>query len=127
MVEEKLGRLGGTPYYLEKVDLDTDGKAFVPTSLLNQARRELVDSLFEVSGQTEPIATKSAWDPQLTRFKKTQITSEPGNAEIETSPQLHVLVRNGDQLDAVLAAAANTPIASITLDYLELYLSLIHI
>ena len=32
-----------------------------------------------------------------------------------------MLVRNGDQLDAVLAAAANTPIASVTLDYLELY------
>ena len=32
-----------------------------------------------------------------------------------------MLVRNGEQLDAALAAAVDTPIASITLDYLELY------
>lgn len=118
VAEEKLGRLGGTPYHLEKVSLETDGKAFVPTSLLNQARRELVDSLFEVSGQVEPIAAQSVWDAELTKFKK---TSSASAAAAETEPQLHVLVRNGDQLDAVLTAAANTPIASITLDYLELY------
>ena len=123
VVEEKLGRLGGTPYHLGKVQLTTDGNAFVPTSLLNQARRELVDSMFEASGQVESIAAESVWDAQLTQFKKPQASPDPGNTETETetSPQLHVLVRNGDQLDAVLAAAANTPIASITLDYLELY------
>ena len=121
VVEEKLGRLGGTPYHLGKVQLTTDGNAFVPTSLLNQARRELVDSMFEASGQVESIAAESVWDAQLTQFKKPQASLDSGSTETETSPQLHVLVRNGDQLDAVLAAAANTPIASITLDYLELY------
>ena len=30
VMEEKLGRLGGTPYHLAKVDLKTDGNAFVP-------------------------------------------------------------------------------------------------
>jgi len=68
VVEEKLGRLGGTPYHLGKVQLTTDGNAFVPTSLLNQARRELVDSMFEASGQVESIAAESVWDAQLTQY-----------------------------------------------------------
>ena len=117
VMEEKLGRLGGTPYHLERVKLETDGNAFVPTSLLNQARRELVDAIFEASGEVEPIAATAAWDPELTKFRKTAAPAPVA----DTQPQLHVLVRNGEQLDAVLAAAAETPIASITLDYLELY------
>ena len=120
VMEEKLGRLGGTPYHLEKVQLETDGNAFVPTSLLNQARRELVDAIFEASGEIEPIAAGAAWDPELTKFRKTGAPQSSASDAV-TEPQLHVLVRNGDQLDAVLAAAATTPVASITLDYLELY------
>ena len=120
-MEEKLGRLGGTPYHLEKVDLKTDGNAFVPTSLLNQARRELVDSIFEAGGEVEPIAASSVWDPELTKFRKTDSSQPSIDPVADTSPQLHLLVRNGDQLDAVLAAAVDTPVASITLDYLELY------
>ena len=54
VMEEKLGRLGGTPYHLEQVKLKTDGQAFVPTSLLNHARRELVDAIFDASGEVEP-------------------------------------------------------------------------
>ena len=121
VMEEKLGRLGGTPYHLERVQLETDGNAFVPTSLLNQARRELVDLIFEASGETEPLATNPAWDPELTKFRKADSPQPPIESAADTQPQLHVLVRNGDQLDAVLAAAVDTPIASITLDYLELY------
>ena len=109
VVEEKLGRLGGTPYHLGKVQLTTDGNAFVPTSLLNQARRELVDSMFEASGQVESIAAESVWDAQLTQFKKPQASPDSGSTEIETSPQLHVLVRNGDQLDACLLYTSPSP------------------
>ena len=121
VMEEKLGRLGGTPYHLERVQLETDGNAFVPTSLLNQARRELVDAIFEASGEVEPIAASAAWDPELTKFRKADSSQPPIESAADTQPQLHVLVRNGDQLDAVLAAAVDTPVASITLDYLELY------
>ena len=119
VIEEKLGRLGGTPYHLKKVQLETDGNAFVPTSLLNQARRDLVDAIFEASGEVEPIAASAVWDAKLTKFRKSQ--PEPSDAVVDSSPQLHLLVRNSEQLDAALAAATDTPIASITLDYLELY------
>jgi len=119
VMEEKLGRLGGTPYHLERVQLETDGNAFVPTSLLNQARRELVDAIFEASGEVEPIAAGPAWDAELTKFRKSE--SAQSASVVDATPQLHVLVRNGDQLDAALAAAGETPITSITLDYLELY------
>ena len=69
----------------------------------------------------EPIAASPAWDPELTKFRKADQAQPSTDSVADTSPQLHLLVRNGDQLDAALAAAVHTPIASITLDYLELY------
>ena len=44
-LKEQLGRLGGTPFRLGSVSLETCGTAFVPVSLLNEARRHLVKSL----------------------------------------------------------------------------------
>lgn len=118
VVHEKLGRLGGTPFHLGQINLDTQGDAFVPTSLLNHARRNLVDELFDAAGETKPIPAAPVLDDGLTQFKpQTNTAAAPAN----DSPQMHLLVRNGDQLDAALATASKTPIASITLDYLELY------
>jgi putative protease len=119
---EKLGRLGGTPFHLNEIKVDTCGGAFVPTSLLNHARRFLVDELFETCGETLPIKSAPVLDDQLSRFKsKPTETAEASDESPATEPQLHVLVRNGQQLDAAIAAAAETNVASITLDYLELY------
>jgi putative protease len=118
VVQEKLGRLGGTPFHLGQIKLDTPGDAFVPTSLLNHARRHLVDELFDAAGETQPIPATPVLDDELTKFKP--LPTKKVEPELE-HPQLHLLVRNGDQLDAALATADKTPIASITLDYLELY------
>lgn len=118
MVQEKLGRLGGTPFHLGGINLQTQGDAFVPTSLLNHARRFLVDALFEAAGKTQPIAATAVLDDDLTRFKPEPIAAEATPSEVS---RLHLLVRHGDQLDAAIETAAKTPIASITLDYLELY------
>ncbi len=44
-MKESLSRLGGTPYYGEKVDVTINGNPFVPVSEINRLRREAMDTL----------------------------------------------------------------------------------
>ncbi|HUP03903.1 MAG TPA: U32 family peptidase, partial [Bryobacteraceae bacterium] len=41
----QFGRLGGTPYFLENVELELEGAPFAPSSLLNELRRRAVEAL----------------------------------------------------------------------------------
>ena len=105
---QQLARLGGTPFHLVSVDLETKDPVFCPVSSLNQARRAIVDRLIEHREQIAPASIKTN-EPLV-------LSSEPARqAAIE--PQIHLLVRNAKQLAAALRLAP----ASITLDYLELY------
>ncbi len=115
---EKLGRLGGTPYHLSKIDFSNSTPVFLPTSQLNQIRRALVDALFDARGETRPIAARPAID-QWMRDAEIVPTFESTDTDpsIDKPVQLHVLVRSKEQLVAAISAAP----ASITLDYLELY------
>jgi len=109
---EQLGRLGQTPYSLAEVHLDLSGRPFAPSSLLNQLRRQAVQLLSERMSQ--PHAPQ-IHDPQVTLAAAlAQIAPAPATG---LAPQLHLLVRTPEQLDAALALAP----ASITLDYLDLY------
>jgi len=110
---EKLGRLGGTPFHLNEIRFENDSPVFLPTSQLNQIRRELVDSLFEQSGQIKPIEATPTVDALLAQRDPMPIPPEAATGAVN----LHILVRSADQLDAAIAAEP----ASITLDYLELY------
>ena len=118
LITEKLGRLGGTPFHLDQVELLTTDKVFVPTSELNQARRQLVDELFDSAGELKPIAARPIVEQQINQLK-TQVSN---SAHQETSEvAIHLLVRTPEQLDAAIESATDVPLASITLDYLELY------
>jgi putative protease len=105
LLREQLGRLGGTPYELGELTLSTDG-VFVPSSLLNQLRREAVEQLQTL--QTTPRRIE-IHEPRWPEHHVEQSGDQ--------LPQLHLLVRNAAQLDAALNARP----ASITLDYLDLY------
>lgn len=107
-LEQQLGRLGGTAFHLGKVTLDTDSLAFAPVSLLNRARRQLVESLLFQRKQAKSYAA-----PEIGSI------AVPVHVQVEVveRPQMHLLVRNEEQLGAALALDP----ASITLDYLELY------
>ncbi|MEO8130589.1 MAG: U32 family peptidase, partial [Bryobacteraceae bacterium] len=102
----QLGRLGTTPYELAGLTVDISGSVFAPASLLNQMRREAVDKLQEL--QSRPL------DRVIHPVPEPRRSLQPASAAI---PQLHVLVRNPEQLDAAIAARPD----SITLDYLDLY------
>ena len=114
VLAEQLGRLGGTPFHLGRLELQTDQPVFVPTSQLNQTRRDLVDAIQNqlVSYPAGPIT------PVELATWKTRTLPSPDCTTTATEPAgLHVLVRTAEQLQAAIECHPS----SITLDYLELY------
>ena len=108
-LREHLGKLGGTPWHLEAVTLDSMEPLFVPVSEVNALRRQAVEQL---------MALQTSHDiPQTYRAVAHTLAQLTPPAVSPTPPQVHVLVRTPEQLEAALALRP----ASITLDYLELY------
>lgn len=114
LIREQFGRLGQTPYELDAVELVTSGQPFVPNSLLNQLRRDAVDRL--QARQAEP-AHVTLHDPGTTLNAALQNVAVHAVTDVRHEPQLHLLVRTPEQLEA----AIDLQPASITLDYLDLY------
>lgn len=113
-VFEQLSRLGNTPYKLTELKLEIVGNPFIPSSLLNELRRQAVEKLTEIQGKTKQI---SIYEPISTlKNSLAEVVQQP-IVETVLSPQLHLLVRTPEQLDA----AIDLHPASITLDYLDLY------
>jgi U32 family peptidase len=114
LLREQFGRLGNTAYELADVKLNMQGTPFVPASKLNEVRRSAVEQLQALQSQTRTAAV--ARDPlDAVRFMLEQTTPVP--APTVAWPELHLLVRTPEQLEAALASRP----ASITLDYLDLY------
>ena len=111
-LREQLGRLGNTPYELAELTLDAQGSPFVPSSLLNNLRRAAVEQLQALQSQPRLSELRSPLEA-LAGLLPTPATETPA----PLAPQLHLLVRTPEQLEAALALRP----ASITLDYLELY------
>ena len=106
IVQQQLSRLGNTPFHLKRVELETDGATFCPVSLLNEARRAVVEMLLQ---NRESI-------PNI-QVRKFEDANKQADSPPVRQPQLHLLVRNAEQLQAAIKLKP----ASITLDYLELY------
>ena len=114
-LNEKLGRLGGTPFHLGRIELETTGDVFVPTSLLNQIRRGLVEAIVEQLAEPQPIECHPGLSNLFPAVRSSATES------LDVSPRLHVLVRSDEQLQAILKLKDHQVISSVTLDYLELY------
>ena len=109
----QLGRLGNTPYQLGELTIDRSSRSpFVPASLLNQLRRDAVDQLQALQAAGQHVETH---EPKASLTKILPAQTELAGTPLP--PELHLLVRTPEQLDAAIA----TRPASITLDYLDLY------
>jgi putative protease len=112
-VREQLGRVGNTPYEVVDVRLDIQGRPFAPSSLLNTLRRQAVAELADRQAAPRlhevqnPVAVLDAALHEALH----------ATPQKEIAPQIHLLVRTPEQLEAAIAQRP----ASITLDYLELY------
>lgn len=92
-IAEQLGRLGGTPFELGNLQCELAGGPMVPASVLNAARRELVDQLLDrLSRPPQRQVSRTALDRLLVR-RPPAVTVQP--------PALRVLCRNVDQVRTV--------------------------
>ncbi|MBD2186611.1 U32 family peptidase [Pseudanabaena mucicola] len=101
---EQLGRLGNTPFCLGTLHNHLQGAAMLPVSELNRIRRELVEKLDTLR------SSPKRW--QLNSHSYTDLLPKPESSP-EISPQAIVLVRNLEQLKAVLT----TDIATIYCEF----------
>ncbi|MDF1524522.1 MAG: DUF3656 domain-containing protein, partial [Trueperaceae bacterium] len=114
----QLGRLGGTPFHLGDLTLDLEGVPFAPVSALNALRRDLIAQL-AADRAARPDRGAHAGALEAARSGLGAAT-EP--VPTDAPSRLHALVRTPEQLEAALAAHQDgVPLASVTLDYLELY------
>jgi len=114
LLRDQFGRLGNTPYELAKVELEAHGRPFAPASLLNRLRQQAVEGLRQM--QARPRETAIQDPASALSSALASVAGEFAHRE-NIPPQLHLLVRTPEQLEAALALFP----ASITLDYLDLY------
>jgi putative protease len=75
--QRSLGKTGGTPFYAKEVSVAAEGDAFVPGSVINELRREALDSLLK---KREEIRGWEQTDYRLPEFPARKRGEEAGNA-----------------------------------------------
>ncbi|MCK6589051.1 MAG: DUF3656 domain-containing protein, partial [Polyangiaceae bacterium] len=107
VLQEKLGRLGDTPFLLAEISVNLPEGALIPASSLNRARRALVEKLLQAARRAYEVSAISSADVLA--------GAQPPDRE---PPQggLFVLCRSKAQAEAALDAGAD----GIYLDFLEL-------
>ena len=105
-LRQQLGRLGGTPWELDQLEVALEGELFLPVAQLNQLRRQLVDQLAE-SLASEPAAPApvSSSMAQVSAVLNGLLAAPMSGALAEEQPRpqpyLAVLVRSLEQLEAL--------------------------
>lgn len=107
VLEEQLGRLGGTLYRLEQLTVSLEGEVIVPKSELNRIRRDAAERL-EAMRELPPTYTRLQGAGALA--PKVSFKADP---EPVTSPRLTALCRTLEQVKA----AVRTDAAMIYADF----------
>jgi putative protease len=104
VIREQFGRLGDTPFVLADVVMEVDGDVLAPRSVLNDLRRRLVADLLRQRAVRHEIADPAALT-QLRRGAAHEVSGSESDRSLRArllDPQLTVLCRTLDQLDAAL-------------------------
>jgi putative protease len=101
-LREQLGRLGGTAFELGALENFLTGAVMLPVSELNRLRREAVAQLDALRAQPE----RWTLNPPAKNAESQPVCAE--SRDNSAAAELIVLVRNLEQLDAALAAGAET-------------------
>lgn len=107
VLEEQLGRLGGTLYRLEQLTVSLEGEVIVPKSELNRIRRDAAERL-EAMRELPPKYTRLQGAGALAPNVSFKADPEP-----VTSPRLTALCRTLEQVKA----AVRTDVAMIYADF----------
>lgn len=88
---ESLGKTGGTPFYLEKLEAELDGSLMLARSSLNLLRRKALDKLLELRGRIEP---KAFSEPEAVNIKSAR--TEP--SERKGPPEKRIRFESKNQV-----------------------------
>ena len=113
LLQDQLSRLGGTPFTFGKLDSQIEPGLFLPVSQFNQIRRQLVEQLTRLQLARPTSKYNQGFVADWKQGNRRSL-NHPLNSK---SFDLHLLVRNEEQLEAAIGLAP----ATINLDYLELY------
>ncbi len=108
-LREQLDRLGDTPFELGEVTSDLSDSLMVPKSVLNDLRRQAVAKIVEqrTVATRHPIVNPNALDELRSQAKTSQFpNTSPTRQRVNdghNTPQLFVMARSLEQLQAVLA------------------------
>ncbi|WP_343203336.1 U32 family peptidase [Limisphaera ngatamarikiensis] len=108
VLQEQLGRLGGTPFYLAGLECALEGSVLLPFRELNRLRREAVAQLERL--RKEPPRWTVRAEPVTGPRTRDEVSADgPAPAPgVPAGPALTVLVRSMEQLDAALNWGAET-------------------
>jgi putative protease len=128
LLTDKLGGLGGTPFALAQLDLDgLDGGLHVAVSELKQLRRELVAALEAALLVTPRAVHEPEQALAALRNELGCVPTAPASVSSDAAPQLVVLCRTLEQLEAVIASepravhgALGALGSEVELDFMEL-------
>ncbi|MCB1204358.1 MAG: U32 family peptidase [Verrucomicrobiae bacterium] len=95
-LRDQLGRLGGTVYDLAGLEVALSGSVILPVSELNRLRRALVERLEE--GRLGVFARRRVTSLTVADLLPSRPSTSPAG-----EPELRVLCRTGEQVDAALA------------------------
>ncbi|MFX3636839.1 MAG: DUF3656 domain-containing protein [Candidatus Pristimantibacillus sp.] len=107
LLEDQLGRLGGTVYQLDNLDIALEGDLIIPIRELNRMRREAVE-LLTGERPKPPIYVKNIIDP----LQDSPAVATPKNIPVD-NPRLTALCRNLEQVEA----AVQTDVEMIYCDF----------
>ncbi len=116
-LEDQIGRLGGTPFFLERLDAEIAGDIMIPVSRINQLRRDAVDQLLEALARR---GTSRTAIPAVT-VRDILDSAVERNTSFNPPPSttLSVLCRTLEQVEA---AAGMSDIATIYTDFEDIRL-----
>jgi putative protease len=100
-LREQLGRLYETPYELADITTDLPAGVMIPKSVLNQLRRQALEDLERHPSPSPPATHEEPVSPRLQRWRAA-LRDQHAQDNVPETPQLHVMVRTLDQLQAVI-------------------------
>ena len=109
VIREQFGRLGDSAYELGELEMELDGELMLPLSELNRCRRRLVDDLdrkLELAERRRARAPRRS-GIEILRERLADVAAEASTAEAsivegDEPPELVVLCRSVEQLEAAL-------------------------
>jgi putative protease len=100
---QQLGRLGTTPFWLDKLELEVDEGIMLPVSDLNEMRRLAVEELLQ--DRPRPKVDRHTYGQRIERWKQRQ-AEERAKLMGSVSPQISVAVSDIETLQAALKSGA---------------------